>query len=411
LPWALGSESKARLEAMLTLAGTVLPIADNGKGWDETPGLLGCENGVIDLKRNEFRDGRPEDRITKTTGLDDDPSTAAPRWRAFVSEVLEDAEVVAFMKRLVGYGLTAEASLDLLVFLMGVGRNGKSTFIETLDAACGDYATSVSPRAFLDARKVSHSTEKRDLAGARFAYTEELGDDVLDMNSLKAYSGGGKHRARGVRENTVEFKQTWLLFFTTNGLPHLNDNSWGAWSRIVSFDFPRIFTGKEEPTLEETLRGELPGILAWAVEGAVEWYATGIGDLPAAVVEKTAQYRDELDPLAPLIADGYLEKCEETIWTPTVNLAEGYKAYANSKGWPMEKRWSETFLGTHLAAQFTKKRRTVTLADGSQKKMIGYLGVRCGPASGIEGGSWDLSGSGAVDAGLRDSRDPQKGEG
>jgi hypothetical protein len=106
-----------------------------------------------------------------------------------------------------------------------------------------------------------------------------------------------------------------------------------------------------------------------------------------------------------------LEKCEETIWTPTVNLAEGYKAYANSKGWPMEKRWSETFLGTHLAAQFTKKRRTVTLADGSQKKMIGYLGVRCGPASGIEGGSWDLSGSGAVDASLRDSRDPQKGEG
>lgn len=378
---AIRSEARPRLDALLALARTMKPITDSGKGWDEAPGLVGVPNGVVDLRTGELRPGRQSDRITMQTSVEYDPQAVCPRWGEFLLEVLDDAEVVRLLQRLAGYSLTAEAVLDKLIFLMGVGRNGKSTLIEYLTRAVGEYATAVSPLAFLDARKMSHSTEVADLALARFAYCEELADDTLNAGRLKALSGGSPMRARKMRENTVQFKQTWQLWFTTNALPRSNDNSWGFWSRVVAVDFPRIFTGTEEPDLEEKLAAELSGILAWAVRGATAWYAGGIGGLPQAVVEKTAQYRDDLDPLSPLFEHGYLERCEPETWTPTVNLMTGYRAHANAGAWPVEKQWSETHLGSLLAAQFTKKRHKVLLADGSHKQMVGYHGVRLGPST------------------------------
>ena len=38
--------------------------------FDENVNLLGFENGVIDLKNYEFRQGRPDDYITMSTGLE-----------------------------------------------------------------------------------------------------------------------------------------------------------------------------------------------------------------------------------------------------------------------------------------------------------------------------------------------------
>lgn len=305
--------------------------------------------------------------------------------------MLGDAEVVRLVQRLAGYSLTAEAALDLLIFLMGVGRNGKSTLIDYLERALGDYGTAISPLAFLDARKMSHSTEVADLALSRFAYCEELGDDELNAARMKALSGGGVHRARKVRENTTLMRQTWQLWFTTNGLPRSSDNSWGFWSRVVAVDFSRTFTETDDPSLEDTLLSEQEGILAWLVRGAADWYRDGIGVLPEAVVAKTAQYREDLDPLAPLFAEGYLEKCEDAVWTPTVNLMIGYHAYANAHAWLPEKRWGDTYLGTLLNAQHTRKRRQVPLADESTMRMVGYHGVKLGANTAVLGGDVETS--------------------
>ena len=86
--WAINSESRARLDALLALARTMKPIADDGRGWDSTSGLLGAPNGVIDLRTGELRPGRPEDRITMQTGVEYDPTASCPRWERFLTEVL-----------------------------------------------------------------------------------------------------------------------------------------------------------------------------------------------------------------------------------------------------------------------------------------------------------------------------------
>ena len=387
--FAIRSEAKQRLDALLAITRTMKPVTDDGRGWDDEPGLIGVGNGVVILKTGALRDGHPTDKITMSTGIDYDPGALCPRWDRYLREVLDDPEVIAFIQCLSGYALTAEASVDLLVFLLGVGRNGKSTYVEFCDMAFGDYGRIISKHAFMDSKRGAHTTEMADLDGSRFAYCEELVEDKLDSGALKYVSGGGLKRARKMRSDTTTFRQTWLLWLTSNTLPPSTDNSWGFWSRVCAIDFPWSFTGKEDPGLEQTLKAELPGILRWAVEGAHDWYEHGLGEWPESVVEKTNQYRQQMDPLAPLFESGYYEKCHGDIWTPTVNLFKAYQEYATHNNWAPDKRWSDTYLGAHLNAQHTRKRHMVTVADGSSKQMTGYYGIRPGVKSSHHRGySW-----------------------
>ena len=52
----------------------------------------------------------------------------------------------------------------------------------------------------------------------------------------------------------------------------------------------------------EELREELPGVLAWAVMGCVEWYQHGLGTA-AAVEAATAKYRSETDVMERFLSE------------------------------------------------------------------------------------------------------------
>lgn len=390
---AIRSEARSKLDSLLALARTMKPVADDGQGWDTTPGVLGTPNGVVDMRTGELRDGRPEDRITMTTGVAYDPTATCPRWEQHLLEVLEDPAVVPFLQKLFGYSLTAEGVLHLLVFLMGTGRNGKGVTIRTAEHVLGDYAQVISAHAFAEERRNAHSTEVADLELSRFAYCEELGGGKLNTERLKDLSGGGMKKARRMREDTRAFPQTWQLWFTTNGLPRSDDNSWGFWERVIALDFPRQFVGADaDPLLDEKLRAEGPGILAWMVRGAVAWYRDGLGEYPAAVVAKTAEYREDLDPLEPLIQSGYLLRCEPEVWTPTVVLFAAYREYAQVTCILPEYYWTERGLGTRLSDQYRRERHQVETTEG-KKQLRGFHGIRPGylASEALRTASWVIS--------------------
>src|ERR1019366_9772161 len=87
---ARGFEAKTRLDAMIKLAAAQVPIADNGRDWDRKTGIVGCPNGVIDLRTGKLRDGRRDDRITMQLGVEYDPSAKCPRFDGFVLEVFDN---------------------------------------------------------------------------------------------------------------------------------------------------------------------------------------------------------------------------------------------------------------------------------------------------------------------------------
>jgi putative DNA primase/helicase len=370
--WALDLEKRPRHEAMLALARTMKPVADNGQGWDSLTGLIGVPNGVVDLRTGELRDGRRDDRITKQAGVEYDADATCPRWDAFLREILDDDDTIEYVQRLAGYSLTGEASEDKVAFLMGVGGNGKTTMLNVLRTIAGEYAQEVSASALLDERAAAHTTEVADLEGSRMATCEEIGDAKLNANRLKQISGGSPITARRMKQDTRTFAPTWQLWITTNGMPHANDNARSFWRRVVAIDFPNVFNPSDEPDLEAKLDAELPGILAWVVRGAVAFYANGLGEMPAAVAAHTAAYREDSDPLQPVFEAGYLV-ADEDAFTPVALLHGAYLRWADAAGVPTGFRLGSKGFSQSLSSRFDPDRKTVA---GKVARV--FIGVKVG---------------------------------
>ncbi len=387
LKYCLQQERRSALDSILSLASSLTTIADSGEDWDCKPGLLGCPNGVVDLRTGEIRDGRPSDRITMTTGVEYDPEARCPVWTRLLYDWLLDSEEydaawggpdqaeydwrVTFLQRLSGYSITGLATQDLIIVLMGSGGNGKSTFLSHAQKAAGDYGVGIDARVLKAQKYEGHSTEVADLDRARFVTCEEIPDGSrLNTERLKKVSGGGTMRAHRMRENTVEFPVTWCLWLSTNGLPKTDDNSWGFWRRICAISFPNRFATDGTEQLEAALAEELPGILAWLVRGAVDFYRDGIGPWPDAVVEATAEYREQTDPLQAIFDAGVLV-AEKDAFTPTEDLYAAYCAAMDAVG---RARTDEDAFAKALAGRFERKRAR----GGPHRDKRGFRGVRVG---------------------------------
>lgn len=372
---ALRSESRSRLDATLAIASTMLPVADDGKGWDETPWLLGAPNGVIDLRTGELRDGKPEDKITMQVGVEYDPEARAPRFARFLREVLaptdapEEADALAvFVRRLAGYSLTGDPSEHVIPFCKGIGGNGKSLMLSAFSGAAGDYARALEATAIKSAKYDRHSTEVAHLELSRFAYCEELGDDKLNSNRLKHLSGSKVITARKMHKDSTEYRPTWCIWLTTNGLPQTDDHSWGFWRRILVIDFPHVFKQSDEPGLAATLEAERAGILTGIVRGAVEYGQEGLGEYPRAVLAATSDYRDDIDPLEGLFASGVLVADAEAR-TPTAELYVAYMAWAESMLIAPAFRKGQDAFAKSLSDRFERYR----IGGGKGR---GFVGVR-----------------------------------
>ena len=141
LDWAKTSESGPKLREMVGLATSEPGISVNVSDLDRDPMLLNVLNGTINLKTGALQPHDPEDVITKLAPVHYDPDATSPRWKSFLSEIMNgDDTLVEYLQRAVGYSLTGNVTERKMFILHGGGRNGKSTFLDTIHTLLGDYA-------------------------------------------------------------------------------------------------------------------------------------------------------------------------------------------------------------------------------------------------------------------------------
>jgi len=303
--WALSSESRYRIDAALELAKSVPPISDDGEGWDSNPLLLGVANGVVDLRNGRLRDAKPEDRITLYSPVAFDLDAKCPRFEEFVRQVCDgDSELVGFIQRAIGYSLTGRTDEQCLFLCYGTGANGKSTLLGVLHYILGDYAVNVPFSALEQRGRSSIPNDVAMLARRRFATAIETGEDVrLNESRIKAITGGDPVTARHLYHEHFTFDPTHKLWLAFNHKPRIADDSEGMWRRVRLIPFTRQFSGQErDKNLLETLKGEAPGILAWAVRGTLLWQKERLGESQR-VAQATAAYRNESDHMEHFIGD------------------------------------------------------------------------------------------------------------
>ena len=144
------------------------------KDFDADRLLLGTPGGTVDLRTGLLRPAARADKITRLTSTA--PMAGRPvRWLAFLSEIFNgDTDLIDFMQRAAGYGLTGETREHKLLFLYGTGRNGKSVFLNTLANIWGDYSRRAPASTFLNSQGEKHPTDLAGLNGARLVVGSEL---------------------------------------------------------------------------------------------------------------------------------------------------------------------------------------------------------------------------------------------
>jgi putative DNA primase/helicase len=348
---ALRSHSIQRLKAMVEVASTELEVIATVDELDADPMLFNCANGTIDLRSGDLRPPEQSDRITKLADVRYDADAKCPRFDQFLNEVMDgDQELIAYLGRAVGYSLSGTVGEECFFLCHGSGQNGKSKFLSTLEAVLGDYGDATDFRTLL--HRDSSEAIRNDLAalrGLRLVTSVEVARGKrLDEALVKQLTGGDRISARFLRKEYFTFTPEFKLWLAANHRPEIRGTDNGIWRRVKLIPFEvTIPPEKRDRNLLQKLRGEAPGILAWAVRGCLVWQREGLND-PARVRLATASYRHESDALADFLDSCCITAAEspEPASRVKVPAAVLYKEYVR---WALEDAgvdaWKATTLG------------------------------------------------------------------
>lgn len=331
------------ISAGLRITASMKPAATSGDAWDPDPWILGCENGLVDLRTGVLRVGRPADMVSRSTKLDYDRRATCPRWDRFLQEVFAaDEDLVGWFAMLIGASLVG-TSKELLAVHYGSGNNGKSVAFRTLGReVAGDYSVEIAVETVINANRAAGAptSDLMRLRGARLAFTSEPEQGAkFKGGTLKRLATIDKMTGRELHGRQEEWTPTHTLHLATNHLPAADDASEGFWRRIALIPWAVRFAKRgetgdgpaEDPGLATILAGEAPGILAWAVRGAVAYStAATLYPFPAVVARETAAYREDEDPLGGFVRDWVTPQAGAS--TPGPKIYEQYVAWAESIG-------------------------------------------------------------------------------
>lgn len=347
--YTLKLERRPDRATMLLDARALEPFAGTPK-WDADPWLLGVPNGVIDLRTSKLRDGTPGDWISQQVGTAYDAAAVCPRWLQFLDEVFDgDASLIEYIHKAVGYSLTADMREQCFFMASGTGSNGKSIFLNTMEALFGSYGVRASMQLFIgEASKF----DVAELRGARMVFAAESKKDTrLNCHTIKSLTGGETQQAERKHEHPFVFRPVGKIWLAVNHVPKVDDDSFAFWRRVKPVLFQQTFTGaSEDQQLRDKLLAELPGILAWAVQGTAAWLQHGIIP-PPKVKAWAAEYQTAEDPLEEFITDRC--KLDPDGVTTFAALQAAYNRWADIQKIARYDRLTRRSIGIHLKRRFT----------------------------------------------------------
>jgi putative DNA primase/helicase len=364
-----GIKSASNIYAVEKLARSDRRIAAAPELWDADPWLLTAGEATYDLRTGEGRNTDPADHITKSAGCPIAPAgTPHPVWSAFLERVLPDLEVREFLQRYTGYCLTGCTSEHAFAFCYGSGANGKSTFINTIAKALGDYAATASMNAFLASKNEQHPTDLAGLLGARLVVAQEVQSGrSWDENKIKAITGGDRVSARFMRQDFFSYVPTFKLLIAGNHKPRISNVDEAMRRRLLIVPFAvQVPLEERDHWLMDKLELELPAILRWAMDGCARWQAMELAP-PASVLAATNDYFGEQDIVGQWIEDCTYE-VHPTTFAKASALLASWRAWCDERN--LKPGSTMRLMASLVERGFHRKR------DGSGQKGLAGIAVK-----------------------------------
>ena len=299
------------------------------RSMDTNKHLLCFNNGVVDFRSKIFRDGYPEDYITKTTRINYIPysieNTEIQETTKTINEFMEKLfpipDLLSYMWDHLASCLIGSNKNQTFNVYNGSGSNGKSIIADLMSATLGEYKGTVPITLVTEKRGLIGGTsdEVLKLKGVRYAVMQEPSKSVkLNEGIMKELTGGDPIQARGLYSESEIFEPQFNLVVCTNNLFDIESNDDGTWRRIRKVDFVSKFIDEGETYTDETpyvypkdksLKEKLPSLApifaSMLVKRAFE--TEGIVVDSDYVMNSSKKYRKCQDHIAQFVAE-FVEK-------------------------------------------------------------------------------------------------------
>jgi putative DNA primase/helicase len=355
---ALKALTNRSIDAVMKELPSVPGVPAKASDFDANHELLSVENGTINLRTGKLHPHTPADMITKRLDVAYHPDAPAERWNQFLTEVFPGhPDLPGFMRRLVGYGCTGSTSEHCFAFMHGQGSNGKSVFLDALIHVFKGVTQATQFHTFEKSVNVGQaSPELASLRGARLVTASETEKySRLAEALVKQLTGGDPITCRFLNQNPFTYVPSFLLLVAGNFKPAILSQDEGTWRRVKLIPFDATFSyalGNKDTALPSKLRAESEGILAWAVAGAVEWYAQGLGE-PSSVATATQDYKESEDRLQEFLTACTIR--EDGARVAPMAVRRAYAEWAEDAGLDRKERLSGWALAVELESRGFKK--------------------------------------------------------
>ena len=363
---------------------------------DSNLDLICFENGVYDLKERVFREAKSNDYITFSTGYDyipfDSEHPIVGEIFTFFEQIMTDAEVREYLLRILARSLSGKPDEKFYIFTGVRGSNGKSTLMNALERALGDYMISRQV-TMLTMKPNASSNASPDLVEIRgkrvMSFQEPEPDDRMKTSIIKQLSGGDTVTARELFKGNVMFKSQASMIMCTNDLPEFTSIDGGTWRRVRVCDFNSYFTKNPDPHLDNefkldpTLRDRMIHWGPYFMSVLVEYYGrvcdTGIPE-PASVTQATNKYKGENDKFTDFIEECLVESKQfgKHHHETTRSI---YTHFTN---------WWATNYPTSKLPDIKSLKRSLKMQFGKETRSGYYVTVNMDPLNGVSDSVSDL---------------------
>lgn len=346
-----------RIDAMVTEAG--VSISRRLEDLDAGPMDVNTEScllrfsveageGMSRVARVETIPHAREQLLTKSVATAYDPTARCPLFEAFLRRIMPAAEMRRFLQRWFGLSMTALTGEQKLVFLYGMGANGKSVLVDLMARLLGDYAATAKIESLIGKNRRSGGDATPDmipLVGARSVRASEPEEgERLQEAKIKELTGGEPMLVRGLNADFFEFQPVFKLTISGNHKPDIRGTDDGIWRRLLLVPFDvQIPAAERDPALVHKLFEERAGILNWAVDGLIDYLEGGLQE-PEAVLAATQEYRQESDPVGTMLTECTVIDGSDS-FIKARELIEAFRYWQYERG---EGMWGERTVSNRL---------------------------------------------------------------
>ena len=298
--------------------------------------LLNTPDGAYDLRLGlaGWKEHSPSDYATKVTSVSPGEQGRQIWQDAIGTFFCGDIELMAYVQQIVGLAAVGKVYVESLIIAYGDGRNGKSTFWNTIARVLGTYSGNISADTLTVGCKRNVKPELAEAKGKRMLIAAELDEGMrLNTSLIKQLCSTDAVQAEKKYKDPFHFTPSHTLVLYTNHLPRVGANDPGTWRRLLVIPFDAVIEGNSDiKNYSDYLFEEAgPAVLAWVIEGAQKVIQSGFHlSRPACVESAVNAYRDNNDWLGHFLEDCCL--LDKTYHEKSGALYNAYRAYAASTG-------------------------------------------------------------------------------